>query len=83
LSSLLVILASALTCHPDRAKQRGISAIAAPTSIRLTIYTHGNHIYEMAAGDSLTFDGEIPHGPETLVEVPIKLLSMINYSGAG
>jgi DNA-binding XRE family transcriptional regulator/mannose-6-phosphate isomerase-like protein (cupin superfamily) len=46
-------------------------------------YRHGNHIYEMAAGDSLTFYGEIPHGPETLVEVPIKLLSMINYSGAG
>ncbi|NIB38165.1 cupin domain-containing protein [Pseudomaricurvus alkylphenolicus] len=45
-------------------------------------YRHGNHIYHMEAGDSLTFDGEVPHGPETLVEVPIKLLSFINYSAA-
>ena len=44
------------------------------------VYRHGNHLYEMEAGDSLTFDAEIPHGPEKLVEVPIKLLSVINYS---
>lgn len=44
------------------------------------VYRHGNHLYEMEAGDSLTFDAEVPHGPERLVEVPIKLLSMINYS---
>jgi transcriptional regulator with XRE-family HTH domain len=45
-------------------------------------YRHGNHLYEMEAGDSLTFDGEVPHGPEKLIEVPIKLLSIINYSQA-
>lgn len=44
------------------------------------VYRHGNQLYEMEAGDSLTFDGEVPHGPETLVEVPIKLLSIIHYS---
>jgi transcriptional regulator with XRE-family HTH domain len=44
------------------------------------IYRHGNHLYEMEAGDSLTFDAEVPHGPEKLIEVPIKLLSIINYS---
>lgn len=44
------------------------------------VYRHGNHLYEMEAGDSLTFDAEVPHGPERLVEVPIKLLSLINYS---
>ena len=43
------------------------------------VYRHGNHLFPMEAGDSLTFDGEIPHGPEQLVEVPIKLLSIINY----
>lgn len=43
------------------------------------VYRHGNHLYEMEAGDSLTFDAEVPHGPEKLVEVPIKLLSIINY----
>ena len=33
----------------------------------------------MQAGDSLTFDGEVPHGPEKLVQVPIHLLSIMNY----
>lgn len=43
------------------------------------VYRHGNHLYEMEAGDSLTFDAQVPHGPERLVEVPIKMLSVINY----
>lgn len=43
------------------------------------VYRHGNSLYEMEAGDALTFDAEIPHGPETLVKVPIQLLSIINY----
>ncbi len=43
-------------------------------------YRHGNHVYTMEAGDSLTFDGEVPHGPDQLIEVPIKMLSLINYS---
>ena len=43
------------------------------------VYRHGNLLYSMHAGDSLTFDGEVPHGPEKLVEVPIRLLSIMNY----
>lgn len=43
-------------------------------------YRHGNQLYKMSNGDSLTFDGNIPHGPERLIKVPIKLLSIINYS---
>ena len=43
------------------------------------IYRHGNQLYRMEAGDSLTFEGEIPHGPEQLVKVPIRLLSIMNY----
>ena len=43
------------------------------------IYRHGNHLYEMGPGDSLTFDAETPHGPEKLVEVPLQLLSIIHY----
>lgn len=42
-------------------------------------YRHGNHTYLLTPGDSLTFDGEIPHGPEQLIQVPIRLLSVINY----
>jgi quercetin dioxygenase-like cupin family protein len=43
------------------------------------IYRHGNQLYRMEAGDSLTFEGDIPHGPEQLVQVPIRLLSIMNY----
>ncbi|MBD9481441.1 helix-turn-helix domain-containing protein [Pseudomonas sp. PDM14] len=43
------------------------------------VYRHGNQLYPMKAGDSLTFDGEVPHGPEKLVKVPIRLLSIMNY----
>jgi transcriptional regulator with XRE-family HTH domain len=43
------------------------------------VYRHGNQLYHMQAGDSLTFDGETPHGPEQLVQVPIRLLSIMNY----
>ena len=44
------------------------------------IYQHGNSEYEMSAGDSLVFDGNIPHGPVKLLEVPLKLISVIHYS---
>lgn len=43
------------------------------------IYRHGNHVYDMGPGDSLVFDADVPHGPEQLLEVPIKLLSFISY----
>jgi hypothetical protein len=33
----------------------------------------------MLPGDCLTFEGEIPHGPEKLIKVPIRLLSVMNY----
>tara|TARA_B100001109_G_scaffold55076_1_gene44354 strand:+ start:35593 stop:36261 length:669 start_codon:yes stop_codon:yes gene_type:complete len=42
-------------------------------------YRHGNHVYDMEPGDCLTFDAEIPHGPEILTEVPIKLLQVVVY----
>ncbi len=43
-------------------------------------YRHGNQIYPLGPGDALTFQAEIPHGPEQLIEVPIKLLSFIHYA---
>lgn len=42
-------------------------------------YRHGQHTYLMSAGDSLTFAGDIPHGPVELIKVPIRLLSTIIY----
>lgn len=42
-------------------------------------YRHGQFTYLLEPGDSLTFRGEVAHGPERLVEVPIRFLAIINY----
>lgn len=42
-------------------------------------YRHGDQIYDMEPGDSLLFDADSPHGPEELVELPAKYLSIISY----
>src|ERR1700736_6774042 len=42
-------------------------------------YRHGSHSYPLAPGDSLSFRGDVPHGPETLGKVPIRMLSVIIY----
>ncbi len=41
------------------------------------MYRHGNQTYLLAPGDALTFRGDIPHGPERLVKLPIRMLSVI------
>lgn len=40
-------------------------------------YRHGNRTYDLGTGDSLFFDANAPHGPEELLELPIRLLSVI------
>jgi len=42
-------------------------------------YRHGQQTYVLEPGDSLTFRGDIPHGPEKLIELPIHFLSIIIY----
>jgi transcriptional regulator with XRE-family HTH domain len=42
-------------------------------------YRHGRQTYLLEPGDSLTFRGDVPHGPEKLVELPIHFLSIIIY----
>ena len=42
-------------------------------------YRHGQQPYALGPGDSLTFRGDVPHGPETLIETPIRMLSIIVY----
>lgn len=44
-------------------------------------YRHGQHTYVLAPGDSLTFRGSVPHGPERLIELPIRFLAVIVYGG--
>ena len=46
-------------------------------------YRHGQQTYVLEPGDSLTFRGDIPHGPERLIELPIRFLSTIIYGGQG
>jgi transcriptional regulator with XRE-family HTH domain len=42
-------------------------------------YRHGNERYVLEPGDSLTFRGDVPHGPERLIELPIRFLAIIHY----
>jgi uncharacterized cupin superfamily protein len=42
-------------------------------------YRHGQFTYALGPGDSLTFQGDIPHGPDRLVNVPIRFLAIICY----
>ena len=43
-------------------------------------YRHGQSTYLLEPGDALTFRGDIPHGPEKLVDLPIRFLAIIHYS---
>jgi transcriptional regulator with XRE-family HTH domain len=43
------------------------------------VYRHANLLYRMRAGDSLLFDADAPHGPEQLVRLPARYLSIICY----
>jgi transcriptional regulator with XRE-family HTH domain len=40
-------------------------------------YSHGDTAYELSAGDALQFDGQAPHGPTRIIELPIRYLSVI------
>lgn len=42
-------------------------------------YRHGDDVYPLKPGDTLFFDADAPHGPEVLVKLPAKYLSVICY----
>jgi DNA-binding XRE family transcriptional regulator len=42
-------------------------------------YRHGTESYLLKPGDTLTFSGEVPHGPQMLIKLPIRFLSVIVY----
>lgn len=46
-------------------------------------YRHGQETHVLEPGDALSFRGDVPHGPERLIEVPIKMLSIIVYGEDG
>lgn len=43
-------------------------------------YRHGQSTYLLEPGDALTFRGDIPHGPEKLIQLPIRFIAIIYYS---
>jgi len=42
-------------------------------------YRHGKNVYPLKPGDTLFFDADAPHGPEVLVKLPARYLSIISY----
>lgn len=43
------------------------------------LYRHAGKQYMLRPGDSLLFDADAPHGPDDLVKLPAKFLSIICY----
>ena len=43
-------------------------------------YRHAGAVYRLATGDSLYFDGEAPHAPDSLLVLPIRFISVIGYA---
>ena len=46
------------------------------------VYGHGGARYTMRPGDALQFDGEGAHGPDQLLKLPIRFLSVTAYGEA-
>jgi len=42
-------------------------------------YRHGDKVFPLKPGDTLFFDADSPHGPEGLVKLPARYLSIISY----
>ncbi|MFK5998959.1 MAG: XRE family transcriptional regulator [Rhodobacterales bacterium] len=45
-------------------------------------YRHGTKVYPLKPGDTLFFEADAPHGPEVLVKLPVRYLSVITYAQA-
>ncbi|MEL7097573.1 MAG: XRE family transcriptional regulator [Pseudomonadota bacterium] len=43
------------------------------------VYRHGDDRYHLRPGDTLFFDADAPHGPDRLITLPAKYLSIISY----
>jgi transcriptional regulator with XRE-family HTH domain len=45
-------------------------------------YRHGDQLFHLKPGDSLFFDADAQHGPEVLIKLPARYLSVISYPQA-
>jgi transcriptional regulator with XRE-family HTH domain len=43
-------------------------------------YRHGDESYLLRPGDTLTFRGDVAHGPDRLIRLPVRMLSIIIYA---
>ena len=41
------------------------------------IYRHANQTYHLRPGDSLFFDSDAPHGPEEMLELPLRFIAVM------
>lgn len=46
-------------------------------------YRHGDRSFHLRPGDSLFFDADAPHGPDELIVLPARYLSVISYPQGG
>ena len=46
-------------------------------------YRHTDTVYTLQPGDSLMFDSNGPHGPEKLLDAPLRLLLVIVRANSG
>jgi transcriptional regulator with XRE-family HTH domain len=46
-------------------------------------YRHADQVFSLKPGDTLFFDADAPHGPEVLVQLPARYLSIISYPQDG
>lgn len=42
-------------------------------------YRHGDESFHLKPGDSLFFDADAPHGPDELIDLPVRYISVISY----
>ena len=42
------------------------------------VYRAAGATYHLRPGDSLLFDGDVAHGPERLVRLPIRMLAIMS-----
>lgn len=45
-------------------------------------YRHGDASFHLRPGDSLFFDADAPHGPDQLIRLPVRYISVISYPQA-
>jgi transcriptional regulator with XRE-family HTH domain len=43
------------------------------------VYRHADKLFALTPGDSLFFDADAPHGPDKLITLPARYLSIISY----